>query len=77
MKLWRKLAKKELQEDGSIKRTGRYIKHANFMHEHMFKTMKYAPPLLSALIKRAGFDPLPLTKAQAAQANAEVVNETE
>lgn len=54
MKLWRKLGKKEEQEDGTIKRTGRAIKYEMQMTEMYSKNYKKSNRLLDALLVRSG-----------------------
>jgi len=78
-KLWRKLAKKE---PVTGKRNGRMIKQMMWMQEYAGRTTSTTTPLISALIARAEFDPLPLTKKQIAANEAaaklvEVSNEAQ
>lgn len=55
MKLWRKLAKKEYNEQtGMVERNGRSIKHTMLMQELMMKNAPRTTPLIEALFKRAG-----------------------
>lgn len=55
MKLWRKLAKKQYNEQtGQVERNGRSIKQTMIMQELMTKNMARTTPLIDALFKRAG-----------------------
>lgn len=64
MKLWRKLAKKQFNEQtGQVERNGRSIKHNMMMQELMMKNIARTTPLLEALFKRAGIQ-YSLTKKQ-------------
>lgn len=67
MKLWRKLAKKEFNEQtGMVERNGRSIKQTMVMQELMMKNAPRTTPLLEALFKRAGMSYSLSKKQQAA-----------
>lgn len=54
MKLWRKLAKKEIGMDGAMHRTGRRIKYAMQMQEMLFKKQPKIYPLLARILVHSG-----------------------
>jgi hypothetical protein len=83
MKLWRKLGKKERQEDGSVVRTGRMIKQSFQLQEYALKRAAKTTPLLDKLFARGDIK-FVMTKAEieafyrmtAAAANGEATDET-
>ena len=54
MKLWRRLAKKTVDETGATVRDGRAIKRGYQMQEMFMKQLPKTYPLLDALFARAG-----------------------
>lgn len=54
MKLWRKMAKKEIGMDGVVRRTGRQIKYMHQMQEAMFKSQPRIYPLLARILVHSG-----------------------
>lgn len=54
MKLWRKMGRKEVREDGTVQRTGRLIKQSFQLQEYALRNAKKTTPLLDALFDRAG-----------------------
>ena len=77
MKLWRKLAKKEMGIDGVVRRTGRQIKYMHQMQEAAFKNQPRIYPLLARVLVHSGIATVGKADGTSIkQQVAEITNET-
>ena len=71
-KLWRKMGRKEVQDDGTTVRTGRTIKQSFQMQEYVLRKARKSTTLLDSLFTRAHLNEVPRTKAEIADMQARV-----